>query len=259
MARKTRYRRLRVDLFGHVKTYRMDPLAYCIMIMAIQNSIVGCLRSSPRAIASTFKNTTEQDVLAAMAELQERGIAKWWPDSDTLLIIEALDEQSFNHKTDASGVAECMALSPEVRQVLQDRYGQRIACNDSTNDSACSTVSVPDPVPVNNACAVRVLDYLNAARSEFVPGGNLADTTQIAGRLKEGRTEDECRLVVDGLVAQCRKDAKQVEWFDTVTPFRKANFDRALARAQVAVAKSKPTAEVDIAELARRQREERGE
>ena len=246
---------MRVDFFTHIKTRKMQPLAYCIVMLALQNSILGCLRLSPRAIASYFDGVSPLDVEAAIAYLEMRGNARWWPNTETLLIVEAFDEQSFNHLTEKSGIAEAATLDDEVQKVLRERYGDRLfvhygahnCIHDEPHNGVHCTVSDTDTDSVTDTverCAKRVLAYLNQSRSEFVAGG-LHDTTQIAGRIKDGRTETECRLVVDGLVAQCRKDRKQVEWFDTVTPFRKANFDRALARAQLVVSSSKPTTNMD--------------
>lgn len=82
--------------------------------------------------------------------------------------------------------------------------------------------------------ALEVLTELNAARSRVRPGlrgirPTYSSLGGIAARLAAGRTLEECLLVVAGGEAECIRKVESFDWFDAISPWRPANFERRLA------------------------------
>lgn len=86
------------------------------------------------------------------------------------------------------------------------------------------------------ATAEVVLEALNAARKRVNPRCHpiVVHVEALAGiceRLEAGFTAADCLRVVEAYEADCRRDPRAFRWFDTVSPWRPANFQRMLARA----------------------------
>lgn len=128
------YRRWRVDIFGHRKTGGMSLQAYGLMQYAGAQNILGVLQMSPRAIAGKCGAMQVRHVTSAISELTSpsragedgRPIAIWWPEIETLWIVETLDEQSDGGSMDASAAKLLTTLPFVVQEAIVARYGDRV-------------------------------------------------------------------------------------------------------------------------------------
>lgn len=247
------YAQWRADWRVHPKTSGMRPLSYCLMHAAVSSNMLGVLRESPLSLAMSFRDTSPSDVMDCCAELVTRKVAMWWPELECLFVVEALDEQCDNPSA-AKGAAKIARTFPrEIQSAISDRYGESFLregliqapghCVQTQVYQGSDTVSDQQQQQQHHqqqqqATAARLVALLNVMRQEFVAGSRLKETSEIIARLREGRTEDEMVTIIEGAAALCRKHQPSVEWFDTITPFRKANFDRSLAKAQVALRKA---------------------
>jgi len=83
------------------------------------------------------------------------------------------------------------------------------------------------------ALCLSLLDRLNAERGLVLRGAGdirptYASLAGIAGRLDAGHTAADCEAVIRRTAAEVRRDPSAGRWFDSVTPFREANFQRRL-------------------------------
>lgn len=106
-----------------------------IWLQAIEATPLGVLEGSIRKLAvacgpihAQGKRPTDRQVKAALAQLTApRGpkgqpIAKWWPDIETLWVIEAADEQVMNDSMWAGLREEILRLPSLVREAILRRY-----------------------------------------------------------------------------------------------------------------------------------------
>lgn len=107
--------------------------------------------------------------------------------------------------------------------------------------------SDPEPVPVPDSLRGRALALwavFNAGRAELGLR-KLTPTDDRIARvqrlLSHGRTDDEVRTVIAHYVGNAKRDAQHVQWCNGDTPFRPANFDRALDFAAAAAGGTKRT------------------
>lgn len=124
--RDFRYRRWRDDRFGHAKTGGMRPTSYFLEDLAAGQNILGVLQHSPRAIAERFGRVPVKQITDAIAELVERGSARWWPELETLWVVEVLDEQSDGPKVDVHAAKMLPTLALPVQLAIRERYGARV-------------------------------------------------------------------------------------------------------------------------------------
>jgi hypothetical protein len=134
MGKKTaRYRRARDDRYGHPKTGGMKLQAYGLFDYAVAQNLLGVLQQSPRAIAARFGNTlaevNEAIKILTTPRNDRAPIARWWPDLETLWIVEALDEQSDGGKADVAARKQLAALPTTVQSAIVERYGMRLSGN----------------------------------------------------------------------------------------------------------------------------------
>ncbi len=83
------------------------------------------------------------------------------------------------------------------------------------------------------AAAVAVLDLLNQARKQAIPGSRTlapiaANLLHIEARLADGYTVEDCQHVITVRAAEVRQKPETAKWFNTVTPFLKDSFARGL-------------------------------
>jgi hypothetical protein len=119
---------LRTDWHSHERTIGLSPLARDLMVQAITSNIAGILERSTRKMATVAGGrTSADDVDRAVCELVDRGLARWWPDLETLWIIEAADEQARNVKAWISAEALVTDAEPEIRTAFAERYRDRVS------------------------------------------------------------------------------------------------------------------------------------
>lgn len=81
--------------------------------------------------------------------------------------------------------------------------------------------------------AERVLARLNEIRSAWVAGSNLRNAAEVEGRLRDGYTVDDLLLVLEHKGRRAAMGpGPDRDYFDTISPFRRSNFDGNLSRAQ---------------------------
>jgi uncharacterized phage protein (TIGR02220 family) len=95
-----------------------------------------------------------------------------------------------------------------------------------------------------------VFAYLNASRRGVIDGAHVLEPTTgntkaLRARLREGKTVDNCKHVIDAWVQECREGwqgntAKPREHFVPTTVFRPESFEKRLARSRPAVQTQTP-------------------
>jgi hypothetical protein len=81
--------------------------------------------------------------------------------------------------------------------------------------------------------AERVIARLNEIRSAWVAGSNLRNAAEVEGRLRDGYTIDDLLLVLEHKGRRAAMGpGPDRDYFDTISPFRRSNFDGNLSRAQ---------------------------
>lgn len=68
-------------------TAGLGSLAACLLLRARSESLVGVLLRSPKVLALAHHDATPASVEAAIAELERRGLARWWPDLEILALV----------------------------------------------------------------------------------------------------------------------------------------------------------------------------
>jgi hypothetical protein len=141
MGKKTaRYRRQRDDRYGHPKTGGMKLQAYGLSDYAVAQNLLGVLRQSPQSIAAQFGNTLREvkdaiEILTTARNGREPN-ARWWPELETLWIVEAFDEQSDPGKADVAARKQLASLPSVVQAALVERYGARLGGH-GPSDGGC--------------------------------------------------------------------------------------------------------------------------
>lgn len=134
---KVRYRRWRDDVHTHEKTGGMRLDSYGLMQYACAQNILGVLRQSVRSLAEQF-DTTPRAIGLTIAQLIERpGLARWWPELETLWIIETLDEQSDGPKVDVHAARLLVTFPRRIQDAIRERYGDRVSL--TVSDTLCDT------------------------------------------------------------------------------------------------------------------------
>src|SRR5690606_12690124 len=104
----------------------LSPLARDLLIQCVEEGITGVMCRSPARMAyAAGGGTKAKDVEAAIAELEQRGIVRWWPELETLWWIEAADEQCKNDKAWIAARGSLANAPIEVRQAFGARYPDR--------------------------------------------------------------------------------------------------------------------------------------
>lgn len=68
-------------------TAGLGSLAACLLLRARSESLVGVLRYSLRSLANAHHDATPTLVGNAIAELESRGLVRWWPDLEILATV----------------------------------------------------------------------------------------------------------------------------------------------------------------------------
>lgn len=72
------------------RTAGLTTLAVCIYVRAGSESICGVLQRSLHALALPHPDATAQSVAVAVAELEQRGLVRWWPELEILARADGL-------------------------------------------------------------------------------------------------------------------------------------------------------------------------
>lgn len=151
--KKARWRRIRTDWRTHPKTARLSGLARDVMQQGIESNLAGVMRKSLRQIAIDHgpltpngREATDREILAAIRELESRGLVRYWPALEVVWVVEAADEQSQNPACWISVREEVAEQHPTVQSALVERYGDRVT----------TTVVVHSPPPAKPPTPPRV-------------------------------------------------------------------------------------------------------
>lgn len=228
-------------------TRGLSPLAACLYLRADCESLIGVMSYSPRRLAAAHRGTTEADVLAAIDELTGRGLARWWPDIETLAI-RGIASRARGRAVTAA-MREIAALAAEVRgyvlgylrtdegtdggwhPLLKQEHEQEHEQKQSASPTVASLPLIlvaeapakPSRRKAHAQDVDRVLDAIDAARvslGEKPLAPYKRDRKTIAARLgDEGVTLDLLLAVVEARRRQCESDPRQIDWFDATSPF----------------------------------------
>lgn len=223
------------------RTRGLSALAACIYLRATTESLIGVLQQSARAMASVHPPATEAEAHAAIDQLSTRGLARWWPEIDTLVV--------FGHALTAKGRAiaaaerELAQLDPEVAA-----YARGTEHVKRDNDSMSSSIQheqeqvaslplrlglVEPPAQARKRKAKRDLGVeveavLARIDDRRVQLGDtpLAPYLREAGTIRARLNDDGVDLtlllaIVDARAEDCRRNPGQVEWLNAVSPFTK--------------------------------------
>jgi len=123
MAANISYRTKRSDFFVHPKTAGLSPFAQCLWNQALLSNIAGVLQRSERLMAKVGAMTAEQ-VRSGIAELEQRGLCKYFEDDEVLWLIEAADEQATNPNAWKHVWAVVDTAPQLVREAFEVRYSR---------------------------------------------------------------------------------------------------------------------------------------
>lgn len=121
---KAKWRRIRTDYHTHHKTRGLSLLARDLMLQGIaQECPSGILCRGPVAMAELAgPGASAPKVRAAIAELEQRGLVRWWPKLEILWVIEATDENVDNDSMLEPIRRRLLTLPVEVRKAYVARY-----------------------------------------------------------------------------------------------------------------------------------------
>ncbi len=122
MSAKVSYRTLRNDFHTHAKTCGLSPFARDLFVQCLSANIVGALQRSPKQM-SKVGSYSESNASKAISELVEREICEWFPENETLWLVNCADEQVKSATAWASVKQVIATLAPAVREAFQIRYG----------------------------------------------------------------------------------------------------------------------------------------
>ena len=182
-----------------------------------------------------------------------QSLAKWhkqfpfWNEPKIKRIIRELEDLQVVHSTDKFNQfyvdrTKWYKIDYDKLQQLIDRYQEEHGTEDDdfiqlTVDNTATPQSKPmtnKRKPQNNTIAQQideVLTYLNEKAAKRFSLKSQANRNFISGRLKEGYSVADCRLVIDEQVACWLNDHQMEKYLRPMTLFRPANFESYLNNA----------------------------
>jgi hypothetical protein len=130
-----RYRKIRTDIHTHERTAGIGAVGRDLLLQGILANIAGLLERSVRSMAR-MAGVGEEVIEQSLAELQRRGLVRWWPDLEVLWVVEAADEQA-EGKAWKSVLAAVKTAPAPVRDAFRERYPDKMP------DGGCD--KAPDP------------------------------------------------------------------------------------------------------------------
>ncbi|HEY4622565.1 MAG TPA: conserved phage C-terminal domain-containing protein [Solibacillus sp.] len=189
--------------------------------------------------------------------------AKWqeqlpfWNTPKIKRTLRKLEDLAIVHSTDQFNQFQVdrtkwYKIDYEKLQSLIDNYKQLYAIDeDDFAQLSASKTFTPTPKPKRNKSNAQnkaiakqideVLLYLNERASKNFSLKSQANRNFISGRLKEGHSVNDCRLVIDEQVSCWLHDAEMEKYLRPMTLFRPANFESYLNNALSKKYKPAPT------------------
>jgi hypothetical protein len=181
---------------------------------------------------------------SALGVNQLSTLAKWTPNRTKKAIDSLVKVRTLCHDADGGYFfpnyrkhQEDPSASRKRRQRSRPVKVTRKVTRKVTGEAEAEAEAEATPyVPQGDNPVRRVLDHLNALRSEILPDARgfkptKANTKEIRARIKEGHTAEELIAILDSRAMECHRDRTKVQWFNPVTPFRASNIAVSLAAA----------------------------
>lgn len=148
---KPRYRRFRSDFHTHPRTAGLSPLARDLYVQGVLANIAGVLERSVSRMARLSSSSTSE-TRAALLQLRDRGLVRWWPELETLWVVEAADEQAQNGKAWKAVATVVASAPPEVQAAVHARYPDQVppprdTVSDTVSDTVCPQEQEQEQAP----------------------------------------------------------------------------------------------------------------